>query len=45
MPAWAADWLRTDYRRVGGNDGWRWYLAPLRRRRTRSSAPERPTTR
>ena len=24
---WAADWLRTDYRRVGGNDGWRWYLA------------------
>jgi hypothetical protein len=23
----ARAWLRTDYRRVGGNDGWQWYLA------------------
>jgi len=25
--SWADAWLRTDYWRVGGNDGWRWYLA------------------
>jgi hypothetical protein len=30
---WAAAWLRADYWRVGGNDGWRWYLA-------RSSGPD-----
>jgi hypothetical protein len=25
--SWADAWLRADYWRVGGNDGWRWYLA------------------
>ncbi len=25
--AWARSWLDTDYWRVGGNDGWWWYLA------------------